>query len=134
MRSFASVFLLLSCLAAQPLKDRLSLLVEQAQAAEREDKLDDAVRLYREVLRLRPHWPAAELNLGLVYFSQKNYAGAIGQLSDALRHNPALDSAYLFRGAAYSIGGAQEKAIGDLKRYLSHEPASMEALSYLAVA
>ncbi|HUS07749.1 MAG TPA: tetratricopeptide repeat protein [Bryobacteraceae bacterium] len=116
------------------MKDRLSLLVEQAQAAERHDRLDDAIRLYREVLRLRPHWPAAEMNLGLVYFSQKNYVGAIEQLSDALRHNPALDSAYLFRGAAYSIGGEREKAIRDLNRYLLHDRASMEALAYLAGA
>src|SRR5258708_21170724 len=134
MRSFASVFLLLSGLAAQQPNDRLSLLVEQAQAAERQDKLDDAARLYREVLRLRPHWPAAELNLGLVYFSQKNYAGAIGQLSDAISHNPALHSAYLFRGAAYSIGGEHQKAIRDLKRYVSHAPTSMEALAYLGGA
>src|SRR5260370_32402845 len=126
MRGFASVFLLLSGLAVQ---DRLSLLVEQAQAAERQDKLDDAVRLYREVLRLRPHWPAAELNLGLVYFSQKNYAGAVEQLSDALRHNPALHSAYLFRGAAYSIGGEHRKASRDFKRYLSHDPTTLEALA-----
>ena len=67
MRIFASFFLALCALAAQPSQDRLSLLVEQAQAAERQDKLDDAVRLYSEVLRLRPHWPSAELNLGLVY-------------------------------------------------------------------
>ena len=114
--------------------DRLRSLVSRAEAAEQQNRLDDAIAIYEEILRLRPAWASAELNLGLVYHSRAEYGKAIQSLTSALTHNPGLHSAHLFRGASYYHTGQYDKAVGDLKHYLRSDPASTEALSYLGNA
>jgi tetratricopeptide (TPR) repeat protein len=121
-----------SLVAAQNSPDRLRSLVEQAAAAEQQNRLDEAVALYREILRIRPGWASAELNLGLVYHSRADYTNAIQLLTKALRHNPDLHSALLFRGASYYQTGRYQAAVADLEQYLKHRPDDVEALSYLA--
>ena len=63
------------------------------------------LRCISRFFRIRPGWASAELNLGLVYHSRGDYDKAIRQLTSALQHNASLDSALLFRGAAYSRTG-----------------------------
>jgi len=121
-----------SLVAAQNSPDRLRSLVEQAAAAEQQNRLDEAVALYEEILRIRPGWASAELNLGLVHHSRSDYVKAIQLLTGALRHNPALHSALLFRGASYYQTGRYDDAVRDLELYLKHRPDDVEALSYLA--
>lgn len=116
---------------AQTSPDRLRQLIEQAQAADQQDRTEESMSLYREILRLRPHWPSAELNLGLIYHSRKEYDKAIALLSEVLRHDAGLHSALLFRGASYYHTGQYDKAERDLERYLTHAPNDAEALSYL---
>jgi tetratricopeptide (TPR) repeat protein len=119
-------------LPAQSMPDRLRSLVERAHAAEQQDRLDEAISLYEEILRLRPAWASAELNLGLAYHSRGSYLPSIRVLTDALKHEPNLHSAYLFRGASYFHTGQYDEAVRDLNQYLKHEPGSAEALSLLA--
>ncbi|MEX2262221.1 MAG: tetratricopeptide repeat protein [Bryobacteraceae bacterium] len=114
--------------------DRLRELVARAQDAERRENLHEAERLYKEVLTIRPHWASAELNLGLVYYSQRKYREAIDVLGEALRHDGNLTSAHLFRGASYHHSGAYREAVQALDLYLKSEPESAEALSHLASA
>ena len=127
-------FLLLAgmMLPAQNTPDRLRALVERAQAAEQRNRLDEAISLYEEILRLRPGWASAELNLGLVYHARANYAKAIETLTNALRHNASLHSALLFRGASYYHTGRYDEAVLDLDRYLQQDAENVEALSLLA--
>jgi tetratricopeptide (TPR) repeat protein len=123
---------LIAFLTAQAPTEQLRSLVERAQEAERQERLDEAVSLYKEILRIRPGWASAELNLGLVYHSRREYNAAIDTLSEALRHNPELHSALLFRGASYYSTGRFDAAAGDLEKYLQNDPGNPEALSYLA--
>jgi tetratricopeptide (TPR) repeat protein len=120
--------------AAQNVQERLGPLVEAAQAAEQQNRLDEAVSLYQEILRIRPGWASAELNLGLVYHSRAEFSKAIQSLTSALEHNPSLHSALLFRGASRYQTGMYDDAVRDLKAYLRHAPDDKEALSYLASA
>jgi tetratricopeptide (TPR) repeat protein len=119
-------------LSAQSPSERLRSLVDRAQAAEQQDKLDEAVTLYEDILRIRPGWASAELNLGLVYHSRAEYDKAVQLLTKALQHNPSLHSALLFRGASYFHTGRFRQAVRDLKLYLRHKPDDGEGLSYLA--
>ncbi len=131
--SFLPCLLLAAVLPAfaQTSPDRLRQLVAQAQAADEQDRTDESMSLYREILRLRPHWPSAELNLGLIHHSRKEYGKAIALLGEALRHDARLHSALLFRGASYYQTGQYDKAARDLEQYLTHSPNDAEALSYL---
>jgi tetratricopeptide (TPR) repeat protein len=88
--------------------------------------------LYEQILRLRPGWASAELNLGLAYHSRASYGKAIETLSNALQHNANLHSALLFRGASYYHTGRYEKAVLDLEQYLRHDAENIAALSLLA--
>ena len=114
--------------------DRLRSLIAQAEAAEQQNRLDEAVALYEQILRIRPGWASAELNLGLVYHSRAEYSKAIQSLTNALAHNDGLHSALLFRGASYYHTGRYNDAVRDLKNYLRTEASSTEALSYLGNA
>ena len=114
--------------------DRLRSLIAQAEAAEQQNRLDEAVALYEQILRIRPGWASAELNLGLVYHSRAEYSKAIQSLTNALAHNAGLHSALLFRGASYYHTGRYNDAVRDLKNYLRTEASSTEALSYLGNA
>jgi tetratricopeptide (TPR) repeat protein len=142
MRSLAlCIFLGLSAASAQnppsqtaPKADRLRSLITRAEAAEQQNRLDEAISLYGEILRIRPGWASAELNLGLVYHSRAEYAKAIQSLTNALTHNPGLHSALLFRGASYYHTGRYSDAVRDLKNYLRTDASSTEALSYLGNA
>jgi tetratricopeptide (TPR) repeat protein len=112
----------------------LRSLVEKAQTAEQQNRLDDAVSLYKQILQIRPGWASAELNLGLVYHSRGEYEPAIRVLSDALRHQPGLHSALLFRGASYYQTDRPDDAVRDLTEFLRHQPDDPEALPILAGA
>lgn len=115
-------------------RESLPSLVQQAQRAEQQDRLDEAVTLYKRILRIRPGWASAELNLGLVYHSRGEHALAIQILSEALRHQPELHSALLFRGSSYAQLARAADAVRDLKEYLRHQPEDADALPILAEA
>ena len=71
---------------------RIQLLTEKAQAAQRSENTEEAIKAYEEILRIRPHWAPAELNLGVMYHLEKKRPG---RYPDSLRGPPArfeLDS------------------------------------------
>lgn len=123
----------LVCLLKAQAPDReLKALIEAAQRAEQREDLEAAAEAYRKILRLRPGWASAELNLALVLHSQRKYPEAIALLEQALRHNPALHGAHLYLGASYAAMRDYEKAVAPLERYARLEPASEEAAALLA--
>src|SRR3954469_15868810 len=121
-------------IAAADSAQELRRLVQQAQRAEQQNQLDDAISLYQQILRIRPGWASAELNLGLVYHSHADYPNAIRVLSQALQHAPELHSARLFRGASLYHTGRFQDAVHDLNEYLRHQPDDPDALALLANA
>lgn len=132
MRAGFSLLLFAGLARAGP--DSLASMVQQAQVAEHENRLDDAAALYTKILKVRPGWASAELNLGLVHHSRGDYQAAIRTLSNALRHQSDLHSALLFRGASYYQTDHPDEAVRDLTEYLRHRPDDPEALPILAGA
>ena len=118
----------------QAAEEGIRELIRKAQAAEQAEKLDQAAEAYQEILKLRPHWPAAEFNLALVYHSQKKYPEAIRLLDEVLRHDPALADAYLFLGASYYYTDQYEKAAPSLERFLKLRPGDRQVRVLLAAA
>ena len=120
--------------SSAPAGDDLQQLIALAQTAERENRLDDAARLYEQILEQRPGWAAARLNLGLVYHSAALYPEAIRALSEVIEQDPSLTSADLFLGASYYHLDQYSKAVELLEAYLAREPDSDEVRGFLAAS
>jgi len=106
----------------RPSQDPLQALLAKVQRAEQEQNLDEAARLYKEILRLRPNWIEAEFNLGTIYYTQKKYPEAIGLFDEVIRQDRGLADAYLFQGVSYYQTDQYTKALASLKKFCSLKP------------
>ena len=127
---FKALFLTAVLAAAQPAQP-LGQLIEQASQAEQREDLASATRAYREILRRKPDWGSAELNLALILNSQRNYRDAIEYFDRALRHDSSLTSAHLGRGVALFNLEKFEEAIAPLDHYAKARPLDTEVHYYL---
>ncbi len=107
-------------------------LMDKAREAQLAGKADQAADLYRAVLRIRPHWGPAEYGLGLIAIDQKNHQEAIELLSKALRDDPSLVGAYLFRGIALFNLQKPDQALPSLERFYRLRPNDREVRFFLA--
>ena len=112
--------------------ESLEDLMEKAREAQLAGKADQAADLYRAALRLRPHWGPAEFGLGQIATIQKNYQEAIELLSQALRDDPSLVGAYLFRGIAFFNLQKPDQALPSLERFYRLRPNDPEVRFFLA--
>lgn len=117
-------------LAQRP--DDVPDLMQQAITAQKNGEPSTAIHLYRKVLQLRPEWGPAEYNLGLVISVEKNYAEAVDLFNAALKHDPSLTGAYLFRGIAYYNLGDFHHALTSLGTFAKRQPADPNVHYYLA--
>ncbi|MBM3798252.1 MAG: tetratricopeptide repeat protein [Acidobacteria bacterium] len=118
-------------LSEEPAAPRLRRLLGEARAAETAEDLPAAAKAYRDILRLRPGWGAAELNLALVLAAQRDYAGALANFESALRHDASLLSAELGRGVALYNLERYAEAAAPLARYAAAKPEDTEVHYYL---
>jgi tetratricopeptide (TPR) repeat protein len=127
------LFLLLPALAAwgRP-AESFEDLMNKAREAQLAGKADEAADLYRAALRMRPHWGPAKYGLGQIATIQKNYQEAIELLSQALRDDPSLVGAYLFRGIALFNLQKPDQALPSLERFYRLRPNDPEVRFFLA--
>jgi len=89
---------------------------KKALACHREGRLDDAARLYRQVLKAHSDHPEATLNLAAIDIEQEQFSQAMPLLERLERLTPRPDGVLLNLAIA-SIGtGNPEKALGYLER------------------
>ena len=98
------VFLLLLLLAAglpgiaaTPQAD-IERIRGQADAARSAERITDAIRLYRQGVRLRPSWSEGWWWLGSLYYEQDRFAEAQSALQRFVRIDPKPGPAYAFLG------------------------------------
>jgi len=106
--------------------------MDKAREAPLAGKADQAADLSRAVLRIRPHLGLAEYGLGLIATDRKNYQEAIELLSQALRDDPSLVGAYLFRGIALFNLQKPDQALPSLERFYRLRPNDQEVRFFLA--
>lgn len=128
----ACCVLLFSSLARTQGHDNVPELMQQAITAQKNGETSTAVDLYRKVLQLRPEWGPAEYNLGLVISVEKNYTEAVDLFNAALKHDPSLTGAYLFRGIAYYNLGDFHHALTSLSTFARWQSADPNVHYYLA--
>lgn len=80
-----------------------------------------AIREFREILRLDPKNAQAHANLGVIAYTQKNYAQAAQELRTALRLQPSFWSATAFLGMSelrLGNGGVAKPLLEDAFRHV----------------
>lgn len=85
VRTSVSFALLALALPAQPAFDALAA---KAAAARDSDRVDEAVRLYRECLRQRPQWPEGLWSLATLLYDKSDYAAAQPLLAQFVKLQP----------------------------------------------
>ena len=100
--------------------DQAELLFQQAEEA-REKARDDAARekaaeLYREVLKLRPAFPAARVGLARVLLDLNQYQPALNEIEAARRTRPVYPEASAVEGRINREAAFTDDAIAAFRR------------------
>jgi predicted O-linked N-acetylglucosamine transferase (SPINDLY family) len=106
-------------------------LLRHAVELHNAQKLDQAERLYREVLASDPHNADALHLLGVVAHQAGHHAAAVDLILRALQHNPNLADAHYHVGSAYRMLLELEKAVEHLRRAVEQKPTDPRPLTLL---
>lgn len=93
-----------------------SLGLKKALALMAENRLDDALELFENVLEVVPDEPLARLNIGIIYMLQGRYNEAEAQFVSILEDDPRNLSARYRLGLLYAETGRLNKAIEVLEQ------------------
>jgi tetratricopeptide (TPR) repeat protein len=127
--------LLALSLEAQPTLDSWTIEhFEQARKAQADGHLDQAARLYREVLDRNPKFAGAYVNLGIVYQLQSKYREAIKTLRSGLSVDPEMAGARVLLGISYYMVQDFPNAEAALRQVLASNPGERQAGVYRALA
>jgi tetratricopeptide (TPR) repeat protein len=105
-----------------------------AQQAQQQDRLDDAVDEYLAVLKLAPGLPEAEVNLGLVYYSQSKFGDSARALSTAGKLRPGMRGVSLWLGIDEVRLNHPAQAVPLLREAVRQDPQEKQAESWLGTA
>ena len=95
--------------------------VEAGLKAKASGDLAAAAHEFTRVAELAPNLPAAHVNLGAVYFDQKNYSAAIPEFRKALELQKDLPGVHAMLGAALLAQGFASPAIPHLEAAKSED-------------
>jgi tetratricopeptide (TPR) repeat protein len=98
-----------------------------AQAAQRSGSLDAATREYQAVLKLKPDFAEAHMNLGLVLHAQGKFDQSSIALGKSLQLKPGLFAAELFQAINYCKLGRPPEAVPLLARAAREQPGNKQA-------
>jgi tetratricopeptide (TPR) repeat protein len=106
-------------------------LLEQAAAWHREQRLDDAEAVYRQVFEAQPAYIDALHLLGVIYSQRGDHATAERLIRQALRENPKADTYQNNLGKALQGQGRLEEAADSYRRTLELNPGHVLACNNL---
>ncbi len=91
------------------------------------EKIEDAVKIYKDIERVTPGYPDAYLNLGIIYMTQDKVPEAYEQFSKLLELDDQVAEGYYYRALAAEKLGMPQKALFDMKEAVSIDPKYKEA-------
>ena len=107
---------------------------QRAQALVAAGKLDDAIRIYQDLVRGSPQNPILLLNLCVAEYTGKRYREAAATATAALKLDPNLLPARLFLGASRLELGDLPAAIDALQTVVASNPRERNGRLMLGVA
>ncbi len=86
-------------------------------------KPKEAVKAIRQAMRLNPYYPQQYLfNLGIAYFTMRDYEKAIAALKQGLERNAAAQRPRMWLAASYAQAGRVEEAQWEASELLLQDP------------
>lgn len=98
---------------------RFAQVTKQAEAAREQQRLDDAERLYREGVRLRPQWKEGWWYLGTMFYDQDRYEEARAALRRFTVLDPKVSPGWAFLGLCEFETKKYEEALAHLGHAVS---------------
>jgi tetratricopeptide (TPR) repeat protein len=99
----------------------------------KQGKLDEAVSLFREALKINPEFKEAYNNLGIALLSQGKLDEAISQFREALKINPEYVNARYNLGTLLANQGKLDEAMSHFREALRLNPKFVEAYNNLGL-
>ena len=119
-----------SAMAANP--DGLAPIWNLALLLEHTGRLEDAEKLYRQILEKAPREEEARFRLGFLRLQRQDYRGAAEAFEGCLKYRQNWPEAHANLALAYSGMGEREHAERLYEKMLEADPKSVEALRGLA--
>ncbi len=107
---------------------------QRAQELAAAGKLEEAIRVYQNLLRASPRNAVLLLNLSITEYKARQYGNSVTHASAALEVQPDLLPARLFLGAAQLELGEFAKAVGSLEAVVAATPQDRNARLMLGEA
>jgi tetratricopeptide (TPR) repeat protein len=126
----AAIFTALACARAQDLAE-ISARGKELMAA---GKYEEAIPIYRELVKALPGNPGPVMNLGLALHMSRHEQEAATQFQTVIRLAPDHIPAHLFLGVTYFAMKKPELAVRPLQTVLRAEPKNLDARLILAQA
>jgi tetratricopeptide (TPR) repeat protein len=105
-----------------------------AQHDQRQGLLDEAVREYLTVLKLKPRLPEAHVNLGLVYYAQAKFEDSARELTTASKLRPGMRGVSLWLGIDYVKLNRPAQGSTLLREAIRLDPADKVAQTWLGTS
>jgi Flp pilus assembly protein TadD len=96
-----------------------------------QNQLQAAAQFLQRAIQLRPTYPEALNNLGIVFVRLHEYSQAEDQFKTGIRLAPENDQAYLNLARLYAMEQDKEKARQVLQELLKAQPNNLTALQAL---
>jgi tetratricopeptide (TPR) repeat protein len=106
----------------------MNRISDQALRLHRAGKLDEAERLYRQLLAAEPDSFTACHALGIIQAQQGHNAEAIEWIAAALKRNPDIAVAWMNHGNVLNAAGRTEEALASYDKAVAIRPDAFEAL------
>ena len=97
-----------------------------------QNKFDEAVKYFNEVLRIKPDFVSTHINMGYVLILQGDFDKAIVHLAEAVRLDPKSAKAHYYLGKALVQEGKVHEAIAHFEESLRLKPDWVEPMNDLA--
>jgi len=113
--------------------DPAELKFQEAETAREKARLENAAELYREAIKLRPAFPAAQVGLARVLMSLNDFKGAHGAIDAARRARPSYAEASAVEGRIYREEAFDDDAIRSFRRSI-REGGGVQPEAYVGMA
>lgn len=113
--------------------DPAELKFQEAEAAREKSSLQNAADLYREAIKLRPAFPAAQVGLARVLLSLNEFKDAHAAIDAARRTRPAYAEASAVEGRIYREEAFDDDAIRSFRRSI-REGGGVQPEAYVGMA